>query len=130
MNNKAGKVVFADQLRVLAFISVVITHWVGRFWEAQPVVAYLTKSPEIIGITPHYIDRLMPPVPWFDYGSFGVAVFFLISGFVIPFSLKKQKASPIYNGTGSKNIPNLYICVIDYDVIYIYDLTLLLGSRA
>ncbi|WP_167535627.1 acyltransferase family protein [Serratia odorifera] len=91
MNNKAGKVVFADQLRVLAFISVVITHWVGRFWEAQPVVAYLTKSPEIIGITPHYIDRLMPPVPWFDYGSFGVAVFFLISGFVIPFSLKNKK---------------------------------------
>ncbi|WP_148203398.1 hypothetical protein [Sodalis glossinidius] len=45
MNNKYDKVVFADQLRVLAFLCVVIVHWIGVYAIHKDVVSDLTFSP-------------------------------------------------------------------------------------
>lgn len=89
MNNN-GKIVFADQLRVLAFLSVVATHWVGVFWIFPDVISYVIKAPSTGISTYEYINKILLPLPYFDYGNIGVAIFFLISGFVIPFSLRRK----------------------------------------
>ena len=59
---------------------------VGVYWILPGVVSAVTFSPAQAGPAP---ARLLAVVayPWFNFGPFGVGVFFLISGFVIPFSL-------------------------------------------
>lgn len=80
-----NKYIFANQLRGIAAILVVMTHYFGTYFAEQPLLASRTFSPEL-GFKPgawvHYFE-----LPY--QGPFGVAVFFLISGFVIPFSLHK-----------------------------------------
>ncbi|MGU7813865.1 acyltransferase family protein [Burkholderia sp. AW49-1] len=85
---KSEKIVFANQLRGLAVMSVVIAHYLGVYWFGRDVVAHTIGAPVAEGGAP----RIFPYIfvaPTFNYGPFGVAVFFLISGFVIPFSLEK-----------------------------------------
>ncbi|WP_165966424.1 acyltransferase [Actinomadura sp. 7K507] len=43
----------------------------------------------------HSLDVLLPEVrqtasPWFDFGRYGVFVFFIVSGYVVPFSLERR----------------------------------------
>ncbi|WP_279612699.1 acyltransferase family protein [Burkholderia sp. BCC1047] len=86
--NRNGKIVFANQLRGLAVLSVIIAHYLGVYWFGRDVVAQTIGAPLVEGGAP----RIFPYVffaPTFNYGPFGVAIFFLISGFVIPFSLEK-----------------------------------------
>ena len=47
-------------------------------------------------------------VPQFNWGAFGVALFFLISGFVIPFSLSRQRAGAFLVGRFFRIVP-LYV---------------------
>jgi peptidoglycan/LPS O-acetylase OafA/YrhL len=87
--NHTGRLVFAHQLRGIAALLIVITHYFGTFYGAQGFVSAVTFSPDLHLAAPswvHYMD--------FPYlkGPFGVAVFFLISGFVIPFSLEEKSA--------------------------------------
>jgi len=83
------KLAFAHQLRGIAALLIVITHYFGIFYGEQGVVSYLTATPELHLVAPSW-------VPWMDFpvlkGPFGVALFFLISGFVIPFSLQHNNA--------------------------------------
>jgi peptidoglycan/LPS O-acetylase OafA/YrhL len=80
-----NKFIFANQLRGVAAILVVMTHYFGTFFAEQDLLAARTFSPNL-----H-----LAPAPWvhlfeLEYqGPFGVAIFFLISGFVIPYSLQK-----------------------------------------
>jgi peptidoglycan/LPS O-acetylase OafA/YrhL len=85
------KVSFANTLRGIAAISVLISHYLGVFWLKRDVVAQFTNanvlqssvnSPSIVAFV-NFTDDV------FNFGAFGVALFFLISGFVIPFSLNK-----------------------------------------
>lgn len=84
------RAIFANQLRALAIISVLIVHWCGIYWYARDTVATYIHAPAIEGPPSSLIGALT--IPTFNYGPFGVALFFLISGFVIPFSL--QRLSP------------------------------------
>ena len=80
------KVLFADQLRGLAFICVVIVHWLGVFRQYD-LMSYVTGAPAIDLSNHNLYENLLPGLPNFNYGPFGVSLFFLISGFVIPFSM-------------------------------------------
>jgi peptidoglycan/LPS O-acetylase OafA/YrhL len=84
MADPRPKILFADQLRGMTALLVVLSHLAGVYWYQPEVVAQLVGGPVPAGTVPWLVallDRLR-----FDPGSFGVAVFFLISGFVVPFS--------------------------------------------
>ncbi|MYM85049.1 acyltransferase family protein [Duganella sp. FT50W] len=80
------KFIFANQLRGIAALLVVMTHYFGTFFAEQALLSERTFSPNlhlVKGGWVHFFEL--------EYqGPFGVALFFLISGFVIPFSLKKS----------------------------------------
>lgn len=87
------KVIFADQLRAVAFLCVVIVHWLGIYSLNSTFISSVTGAPaETVG-NPSIYGFILPPLPHFNYGPFGVAIFFLISGFVIPFSFKNKSKS-------------------------------------
>lgn len=49
----------------------------------------------LVVVFEHSLDVLLPEVrrtasPWFDFGRYGVFVFFLVSGYVVPFSLQRR----------------------------------------
>ncbi len=85
-----GKVVFANQLRGLCALCVVLIHYTAVVHLDRAGVAWVVAAPPL--------DIPVPPVAfwantrWFDLGKFGVGVFFLISGFVVPFSLRQGGA--------------------------------------
>jgi peptidoglycan/LPS O-acetylase OafA/YrhL len=81
---------FANALRGVAALSVLISHYLGIFWFARPITESLINAP--------VPGAAMLPAPgiaaWLDSipiatGPFGVALFFMISGFVIPFSFER-----------------------------------------
>ena len=75
---------FANQLRGLAAVSVMVSHLVGVYWIVPDAVSMVTFSPAQAG-PPPAVEAFFH-WPWFSFGPFGVALFFLISGMVIPFS--------------------------------------------
>lgn len=87
-----NRVEFANILRGFAALCVVISHYLSVFWLKQNTVVNWTHLPAL--------DLEKTPIPsfiywinavsWFHWGAYGVALFFLISGFVIPFSLQKS----------------------------------------
>jgi len=82
---------FANTLRGFAAVSVLISHYFGVFWSSRPVIELIINAPALPLAThgfPRYISWLHA-LPIFNWGSFGVALFFIISGFVIPFSIQK-----------------------------------------
>jgi peptidoglycan/LPS O-acetylase OafA/YrhL len=87
-----SRIDFANTLRGFAALAVVISHYYGAFWSRRAAVEALTNAPALplqSHAIPEYISWLHA-FPIFDWGAYGVALFFLISGFVIPFSLQKM----------------------------------------
>ncbi len=85
------KIEFANTLRGLAALCVVISHYLSAFWYKRDSISHLINAPLLspeISSTPIYVAWLNL-FPLFDWGSYGVGLFFIISGFVIPFSLQK-----------------------------------------
>lgn len=74
-NINKNHVVFASQLRVLAFLSVVVSHWLGVFWGSSDFIAYYVGGSPVVGYIDFY-NWIQPPLLNFNYGSFGVALFF------------------------------------------------------
>eukprot|EP01037_Dinobryon_pediforme_P010801 gene10802-10879_t len=79
------RLVFANQLRGLAALSVVGSHWVGVHFADPKAFAQATATPFETGPVSDLFGVFSQP--WFNFGPFGVALFFLISGLVIPISL-------------------------------------------
>ncbi len=84
------RLVFAQQLRAVAVASVVLSHLVGVFWAMPGVVSDLTYRPHVPGPPPSFVWWIF--WPHWQPGPFGVALFFLISGLVIPISLERRSA--------------------------------------
>jgi len=75
----------------MAALSVIVFHTTWVFWQWPGAVAGLLYVPaptvgESLDLWPGAFARMS----WFNLGSFGVALFFLISGFVIPYALMRQ----------------------------------------
>lgn len=86
-----SRIEFANILRGFAALSVIIFHYLAVFWTRPKVVAHLVNAPEPSPgfiVTPWPLEQFHKAT-LVDMGAFGVAIFFLISGFVIPFSLRK-----------------------------------------
>ncbi len=77
---------FANQLRGIAALLVAVSHLIGVFWAMRSFVALATFSPVQPGPLP--AAYWLISYRWFEFGPFGVALFFLISGLVVPFSLQ------------------------------------------
>jgi peptidoglycan/LPS O-acetylase OafA/YrhL len=84
----AGRLIFANQLRGVAALGVAASHLIGVYWLMQPVVSAVTSAPEQSGARPAILALVS--LSWFNFGPFGVGLFFLISGLVIPISLHKH----------------------------------------
>src|SRR6187431_393733 len=83
-----GRVSFAHLLRGIAAASVLSHHYLNMIWEKPQSIGALIAQPALpvlVNNVPHlHIFDFGLPGFW---GHFGVALFFLISGFVIPFSV-------------------------------------------
>jgi peptidoglycan/LPS O-acetylase OafA/YrhL len=80
------RLIFANHLRGLAALSVVISHLIGAFWGLRDFIGLATSSPVPVG-EPSPVFAVVSS-PWLNFGPFGVGVFFLVSGLVIPISLR------------------------------------------
>ncbi|MGE4705734.1 acyltransferase family protein [Yersinia enterocolitica] len=106
------KIIFVDYLRVIAFISVAVVHWLSVFWTNPSVITMVTGAPELDKIHVGLYDVLTPSLPVFNFGQFGVSLFFLISGLVIPFSLEKKTTSGFFKSRLSRIYPTYIACCI------------------
>jgi peptidoglycan/LPS O-acetylase OafA/YrhL len=86
-----GRIAFAHNLRGIAALLVVITHLVLTFWVNPADTSTFINAPPYggpgIGVL-RWVFFHLPITP----SHLGVALFFLISGFVIPFSFQRQRA--------------------------------------
>lgn len=103
----AGRIEFANSLRGVAATSVVIAHLVEAFWVGQPLVTYLTGMPGLNFDTP-WFARAAGAFP-INFASFGVGLFFVISGFVIPFSLERYDARAFLVGRLLRIYPTYWV---------------------
>lgn len=102
------KLLFAHQLRGIAALLIVITHYFGVYFGAQAVVAGVTFSPDLQMVAPDWVRHM--DFPYFK-GPFGVALFFLISGFVIPFSLQKNSGAGFLLARALRIFPTYLACL-------------------
>ena len=88
------RIVFANQLRGLAAFSVLFSHYTGAFWGRPDEVGKTLGLPAQVYADPPQGLIWFGDLPFFNAGPFGVALFFLISGFVIPISLERLGPLP------------------------------------
>ena len=82
---KSNRIYILDDLRGIAILVVLIYHYF--------FVYYKDKEISNIFLTNYHILN-----DYFNLGAFGISLFFLVSGFVIPMSLKgKQNLKNVYN---------------------------------
>lgn len=109
-SESSGKITFANQLRGVAVLCVIVTHYLGIYWGARDLVARYTFAPVLEGAKPAFMPYSAPPT--FNYGPFGVALFFLISGFVIPFSLEKMGGLRFLAARALRIYPSYWVAVV------------------
>ncbi|RZI44264.1 acyltransferase [Herbaspirillum sp. HC18] len=88
---QSTRILFANQLRGIAAMLVVFSHLAGVFLLMPELVAHTTGAPVHHIPAPSW-TRLINN-PYWNPGALGVALFFLISGLVIPFSLAQGRTS-------------------------------------
>ncbi len=111
------RLTFANQLRGIAALSVVVSHLVGVFWGMRDFIGLATVSPVQTGPAPDVF--VLVSYPWFNFGPFGVGLFFLISGLVIPFSLDRHSRLTFVLARGLRIYPT-YIVALCIEVAVLH----------
>ena len=112
-----GRLRFANQLRGVAALAVACSHLIGVFWVMRDFAALATATPVQPGPNPPLVALISHP--WFNLGPFGVGVFFLISGLVIPFSLQRHSRGSFLLARLLRIYPTYVVAVlIEAAVIY------------
>lgn len=93
------RIEFANKLRGIAAVSVVFYHY-AMFWSYPWASRLWANLPDVVSVKSSWLPFLYqfplqrPPAyfPTVDWGAFGVALFFLLSGFVIANSVRSYSA--------------------------------------
>ncbi len=88
MTNAAPRIAFADALRGPAALLVLASHHLSLYWHYQPFASAMAGQPAAFTVPPAWTQPLATLVDGpIRAGAFGVALFFLVSGYVIPLAL-------------------------------------------
>jgi peptidoglycan/LPS O-acetylase OafA/YrhL len=105
------RIEFVNILRGPSALCVLISHHWSDFWLNRVKVQDLLQIPGLPAeqvMVPVYIQWLNM-FPHFSWGPFGVALFFLISGFVIPFSLQNLHAMTFLRNRFFRIVPTYIV---------------------
>jgi len=86
------RIEFANSLRGIAALCVVIAHYILMFNYIKGEFGGLPPLPD--KPFPEWLTSLSSPIGTLNMGAFGVALFFLISGLVIPISIANLQGQP------------------------------------
>ncbi|MGE8410255.1 MAG: acyltransferase family protein [Pseudomonas sp.] len=123
----SDRIIFANTLRGFAAISVLLSHFAGIFWVMNPVICdllgvpKLTNLPQIPDLLQFIADHCI------ILGQFGVGVFFIVSGLVIPFSLKNTSKKTFLYRRAFRIYP-VYIAGFSFAMCMLYVLSTYKGS--
>lgn len=139
MNNKY---LFAQYLRGLAALSVMFAHFGTSFFNANPMLSSFVNVPQVEDRSYPWLVQLVPvDFPGF-MAVFGVAIFFMISGFVIPMSIERYSFTTFFSKRFFRLFPtyafvftlNLLVAGIGFAIYqgkgveYVYNSTDIIGS--
>ena len=105
-----SKIIFANQLRGVCVLGVMLVHYTVVATYMRQGVAWVIAAPVIALPRFDVVGTVYPP--WFDLGKFGVGTFFLISGFVIPFSLQHTTASRFLAARALRIYPTFWLALL------------------
>ncbi len=116
-NPMQGKVIFANQLRGVAVLIVVSVHYTVVYQLMRPMLSWVVAAPQVEGPVPAFISWVFPW--WLDIGAFSVSLFFLVSGFVVPFSLAGTTGGRFLLARGLRIFPTYWVALlIEWSVVY------------
>ncbi len=112
----AHRLAFANQLRGAAALMVVLVHYTVVVQVLRVDVSWVVAAPPLDG--PVAAAALWMQALPVDPGSLGVGLFFLISGFVIPFSLQGTTGRGFLLARAARILPTFWAALlIEYAVI-------------
>ena len=112
----ADRLAFANQLRGAAALMVVLVHHTVVVQKLRVDVSWVVAAPPLD--TPVAAVALWMQALPVDLGSLGVGLFFLISGFVIPFSLRGMTGGGFLLARAARVLPTFWAALlIEYVVI-------------
>ena len=132
------KLIFANALRGVAALLVAISHLLGTFWQNPAGTARYLHAPPIppdVGM-PWFAQAYVNGQGWikglfygghFETGQFGVGLFFLISGFVIPFAFERQPRLGFIAGRAFRIWP-LYAAGLTISIVSIAGVSCFYGN--
>lgn len=121
------RIIFANLLRGIGALSVLISHYVGIFWLAHPEISTLMGVPEIKSFPKLPIALSMLAEYCIVFGQFGVGAFFIVSGLVIPISLKNVSRNDFLLRRSLRIYP-VYIIGFCFVMFSLYSLSLYAGA--